>query len=349
MSLETEIRALEAKPLLGPPLLEVTEALARCKRDVQAHTPSHVAARVLMLEARVRCVDPSQDTSTFLSGAELWARAHGLTRTAERLRLMWCTVLAHQNVHAIPPNVLRSTIEYAQEDGELEAEWRIAEASAATGGSLRLLQEALVHLISPERDQERLAVWVQMAAIRHDGGDISGAIEHLKSGLNIADRYKAVSHQEALHAMLSQLYLSQGQAESARPHLIRALNLAVDQNNDLAIVTHSTLLCAMMIGEADWKQASTTASRLATAAVKRENWLALSDAHLTQATCLFESGQVAAAIHLLVQQIFQMADFATHAALNLLKGRLVEMRHIIGGIDFDAHFEAAVAQEKKGS
>jgi tetratricopeptide (TPR) repeat protein len=261
---------------------------------------------------------------------------------------MWCTVVAHQNVHAVPRRVLRSAIEYARADGALESEWRVAEASSTTGDSLRLLREALTHLASPERDQERLAVWLQMAAIRHDGEDISGAIDHLQSGLAIADRHKDARHQEAIHAMLGQLCLSQGQAETARPHLIRALNLAEDQDNHLAVVTHATLLCAMMIGEADWTQASATASRLATSALARENWLAFADAHLTQATCLFENGEVAAAIQLLVGQTFRMANFATHAAVNLIKGRLVEMRHVIGGVDFDAHFEVAITQEKGG-
>ena len=73
--------------------------------------------------------------------------------------------------------------------------------------------------------------------------------------------------------------------------------------------------------------------------------MAVADAHLTRATCLARRGDVQDAIDHLVRENFRMQDYATQAAVNLLKGRLVELRQTAESDDFDRHFEAAIARE----
>ena len=110
-------------------------------------------------------------------------------------------------------------------------------------------------------------------------------------------------------------------------------------------MANATLLSALQVADAQWSRAEATANRLAVAAARRGNWLSLADAHITRSTCMMARGEVPSAIDHLVRESFRMQEFATQAAVNLIKGRLVEMRQMLGGSAFDDHFERAVSRE----
>jgi tetratricopeptide (TPR) repeat protein len=345
MKMNALLDRLETFPMLGRSLHDLTDELRRLKLRVRDDTPAEVAVRVLLLEARVRSIAPASDVVAFLSGAELWARSHGLEAAACQVRLMWCRSVAFQDINALPTDVLHSTVEQAQALGTLEPQWRTTLATAGHPDAQRLLEEAIPLFPSPSCDLERLSAWMQLAAIRHDGGDVEGGLVFLKQALSIADAHDARDHITEINAVMAHLYLAQGQATRAVPHLERALALADDRDDALHVVTNATLLSALQVADAQWSNAEATANRLAVAAARRGNWLSLADAHITRSTCMMARGEVPSAIDHLVRESFRMQEFATQAAVNLIKGRLVEIRQTVGGAAFDSHFEVAVARE----
>ncbi len=340
---ETIVR-LESVPLLGPSLIEFNKELVELKNGVRPDTARDHVGRILILEARARMSELSRDSVLFLSKAELWARTHELERAACRLRLMWCRAVSEQDPESLPTEVLDSSIAQARALGDLEADWRMALAAAGCPDAQTLLEAAITRLPLDAHAFERMRIWLQLAAIRHDGGDVEGAIRFLKEALRIADTHEALDHQADIASMLGQLYLAQGQAHLALAPLSRALRLSDQLGDALAVVTNGTLVAALHVAAGSWQEAQAVAQQLASAAQRRNNWLAVADACIVQATCLVQEGHLSIAVDNIVQECFRMQTHGTSASINLLKGYLVELRQSVDTDAFDTLFQASVAR-----
>jgi hypothetical protein len=118
--------------------------------------------------------------------------------------------------------------------------------------------------------------------------------------------------------------------------------LARADEDDLSTVMLTGLLCPMYLSQEAWSAAEHTADIMLVAGARRANWFAVVDGHITRSTLSLIHGDAAAAISRLVRAAVHLRELVPAAAINLLKGRLAELRHHLGTEAFDTHYRAAM-------
>ena len=104
------------------------------------------------------------------------------------------------------------------------------------------------------------------------------------------------------------------------------------------------LLCPITMQQEAWDAASGLADIMIVAGARRANWYAVVDGHVTQSTLSLIGGDPEAAISRLVRAAVHLRELVPAAAINILKGRLAELRHQLGNETFDAHYREALAR-----
>ena len=147
-----------------------------------------------------------------------------------------------------------------------------------------------------------------------------------------------------INAMLGQLRLVQGMHQHALPHLQEGLKLAQTHQDTLCMVTLTSLISGLELCAEDWEGAAASAHILVEAAKLRHNWMAVADGTITLSTCALMLGDPSRAITEIVQAHSKMQGVAPIAALNLLQGRLAELRHQLGADTVDPLLHSDHAQ-----
>jgi len=318
---------------LGDGWHKVASSLTSIRGELE-HADKHTILRVILLDAGLRIASSIDDPIPFLTSAERWARRQGLTQGALRLRLLWCMEQARIDPDSVPPDVLAESVKQGQQSPELQAEWRLAQATGHSD-NIRLIVEALPHLTSTSHAHLKLQALQDLAEARLDGGDTPSAIHYLIDALALADAHTDLEAGLTLTSMIGQLRMVQGMPEDARPYLRRAMDLAQSENNDLALLTQASLLAGIELQASRWKEAAKAALIQIPAALRRHNWMAVADGSITLSTTALNSDAAADAIGILVRCNRSMTGQAPQGAVNLIRARLVEIRYLLGPEVFD--------------
>ena len=141
-------------------------------------------------------------------------------------------------------------------------------------------------------------------------------------------------------------WIDRGRTEAAIPWLEQALAMFQKREDDLQIVAHASILSAIWLEQNNVEKAASAADVLLVSGARRGNWFAVVDGHITRSTISLISGDRTAAIERLGRAVVRLRELIPAAAINLLKGRLAELRHQLGSDVFDEHYTAAVAAHK---
>jgi len=237
-------------------------------------------------------------------------------------------------------------IEAAQELSILDAEWRLARAAVQPNEGLRLREEALLHLTSHASAHDRLLVHLELAGDRLRGADIAGSLRHLDMAHQIADEHQDPDFICICSSRIGLHYIERGLSVQAIPYLERALALATSEDDDLRIVIVATLLSTLYLQQDNQTAAAHVADLLLVSGARRANWFAVVDGHITRSSLSLMEGDITAAINRLVRAILRLRELVPGAAINILKGRLAELRHELGSAVFDGHYQEAMKANK---
>jgi len=344
MNLQREMERLEALPLLGTNRVKAQELMDSLALRIDPNAQPELALRLLI--RRFEASPTSSTTLAQLSTAESWAARDGFEHERVRMQLLWCTSVGRQFPDAVPRTVLDEAVRAAQSMGTLEAEWRLALATVQPTNASTLRLEALDRLTSPASDSVRITVLLDLAEDKARGSDHGGSLKAIQDAVNLAEQHKDPKAMCESLTRLGYALLNQGKHDLATRHLQRAFELARSEENDLATVITGTPLSAILLERGDMEQAGAIADRLLISGARRANWFAVVNGHITRSAILLASDDPTAAIERLVRAAVHLRELVPAAAINLLKGRLAELRHTIGPAVFDDHYRTAVERHR---
>ena len=193
----------------------------------------------------------------------------------------------------------------------------------------------LTALPSPARDHDRVVVHRALAERWLNGGDRHAAAPHLAAALDLARRYGDAVLTLDLALAAASMRLEAGAAPQGEALLVEAAAMAHEIDDTLAIVVACSALAALRLDREDWAGAAEAAEAELAAAERRHAWLAVADATLTLSTCLLHADEVQGAVHHLVTVGAELRARGSQGGVNLIKGRLGELRAHLGPTVFD--------------
>lgn len=338
------IEEIENTPLLGTDKQRALEFADQLALKIDPNAQPEVALRLLI--RRFQANPDAPQAVAQLATAEAWARSEGLVVQATHIQLLWCRQIALTSPEAVPNSIADAAIELAQQEPSLAASWRLAKAALHPESARFLREEALELLISPAQDKERIEVHLELATAATAGSDFGQATRHLEHAMHIAQTHGDVKYTAICASRMGLQWIGRGRTEAAIPCLEQALTMFQIREDDLQIVAHASILSAIWLEQNVLEKAASTADVLLVAGARRGNWFAVVDGHITRSTISLMSGDPTAAIERLVRAVVRLRELIPAAAINLLKGRLAELRHQLGSDVFDDHYTAAVAAHK---
>jgi tetratricopeptide (TPR) repeat protein len=301
------LAAAASDPGLEAELLEwqAEAALARAEVD---------APRLLAHAAR-RATDPLRRRRLGLLLARAWCRQGRPDRGLDRLE-----ELLERDPGAEDPQ---------------DPDWHLASAETGRGDARYHLSRSLELLGSPERDHDRAWVHLRLGSQLHQGRDRVAAARHFRAALALGRQHHDAVLSHHAGQLLAHLLFEGGQAAEAEPLLRESQREALDLGDDLSLVSTSSLLAALALGRRDWEAAWEHALMEERAALRRQNWLAIADALITQSTCLCAEDKLGEALRLILRGLDDLDGRGADAAANLLRARLMELRMGQGQERFD--------------
>jgi len=242
--------------------------------------------------------------------------------------------------------MLDVAIETAKHMGTLEAEWRMALATVDPERASDLRKEALKLLPSPTADAIRLTVFLDLAGDQAKGANHSGAFDALQSAQALATKHNDPRALCLTESRLAFHLLTQGRSNAAVPHLEEAYRFARSEEDDLSTIVTGSPLAAMYLDSNRNEKAAEVADRLLISGARRANWFAVVDGHMIRSALSLRAGDPTAAIERLVRAAIHLRELVPAAAINLLKGRLAELRFEMGATVFDEHYQTAVQRHQ---
>jgi len=340
MSIEDKIMELENLPLLGPGRIKARELADVLSLQIDPNLNPEFALRVLTCRFLSQAVTAT--TLAQLAAAEAWATSEGFEHVATRIQLIWCAAVGRSHPNAVPREMLDLALVSAKEMGTLEAEWRIALATVDPEHASDLRKEALKLLPSPVADATRLTLYLDLAGDQTRGANQSGAFEALQSARALAAAHNDPRALCLTETRLALHLLTLGRSSEAVPHLEQAYNFARIEEDDLSTIVTGSPLAAMYLELDRDEDAARVADRLLISGARRANWFAVVDGHMIRSALSLRSGDPTAAIERLVRAAIHLRELVPAAAINLLKGRLAELRFGMGPMVFDGHYRAAI-------
>jgi hypothetical protein len=344
MTPESIIEGLESTPLLGNKRIAALTELDALAQRIDPEQHPTIAMRLVL--RRFQATPVTSATLAQLSTAEAWATHDDMLTYRTRIRLIWCTHVGRQFPGAVPTDVLADAVAHAKEMGTLEAEWRLALAVVSPDEASNLRTAALKVLPSPSEDATRIETLLDLADDQFRGSDTVAALHSIEQAVDIATHHNDSDWMCATLLRLGLAHIEQGRNAAAMPHLQHAFNLACAAGNDLNVIMAGTPLAAMHMSSGAHQHAALVADKLLISGARRANWFAVVDAHITHSAILLESGDPTGAISRLVRAAVHLRELVPAAAINLLKGRLAELRHQMGSRTFDEHYKTAVAHSQ---
>ena len=336
----SSLRVLEAMPLLGPSRSTATELADQLAYQINPDTHPEEALRVLI--CRFLAAEASARTLGQLATAEAWATQEDLPHIATRIQLLWFAEIGRAHGDAVDEPLLETALATAVQLGICETESLLARAACQREHRDTHLSAALERMSDPRWAGLAFRAWLDLAAALHAGADSAGAEHALHSALALATKHGDANAEIEVRTRIAVHYINRGLASNAQPHLEQALTLARREEDDLSTVILCSLLCPMYMNQEAWTAASRLSDILLVAGARRANWYAVVDGHVTQSTLSLVHGDPAAAISRLVRAAVHLRELVPAAAINILKGRLAELRHRLGNETFDTHYREAM-------
>ena len=344
MSIQTDIDTLEMLPLLGPSRAEARAMIAKLALRIDPDLHPELALRVLIRRFLSAPVTP--ESSAQLSEAEHWAKSENLTLPGLEIQLIWCAAVGRSHPDAVDQHILQQAVSQAEKLNVFAVERSLALAACDAEHADTHLCLA-ISLMDHQKWAARLKfAWVDLADAKSRGADPSGAFEALHHARELAQHHQDPASLILTHTRIGLLHLEAGQIAKATPHIETAMAVAKAEEDDLTIVLTSTLLCAIYLNRDERQKTGETADGLMIAGARRANWFAVVDGHITRSTLLLLDGDQVGAIQRLVRAAIHLRELVPAAAINLLKGRLAELRYTLGPSVFDRHYAAAMAAQK---
>jgi tetratricopeptide (TPR) repeat protein len=341
MNIDLWIEELEETPLLGAGKTRAMDLADQIANAVDPNKRPEVALRLLI--RRFKAHPEAAQSAAQLATAEAWAKSEGLDQLASHIQLLWCRQVALTSPEAVPRSILDAAIDAVRDDPSMGAVWRLALAAMEPVKARALREEALDLLPRPAEDKEHIEVHLELASAAAAGADQAQAERHLEQAMLIAEEHKDTKYICRCASRLGLQWLSRGRPDVATPWLQRALAMAQSREDDLQIVIHASLLSAIWLEQGELEKATETADVLLVAGARRGNWFAVVDGHINRSTISMLTGHPTEAIERLVRAVVRLRELIPAAAVNLLKGRLAEIRYQMGSESFDQHYSAAVA------
>jgi len=340
MTLVQQIEALEAMPLLGSTREEALEAAHRLTQQIDPEQSPELALRVIIVRFLAQ---PTQANSIAqLATAETWATGEGLKKTATTIQLLWCQAVARVHPDAVRKDVFEQAVVAANQYPELCVEQRLAEAACDVEHTDTHLRAALAAMNEPRFAALKLQAWLDLSSTLDAGADAEGALEALYEALKLCRDFSAHSRQIEVLIRLSSLYMERGLNNKAKAFLEDALSLSKTADDDLNTVVIASILSALYLNLGQADQAAEAADLLLVTGARRGNWFAVVDGHITRSTLLLLEGDLSGAIGRLVRAVTHLRELVPAAAVNLLKGRLAELRSTLGAERFDLYYRDAM-------
>ena len=331
-------------PLLGPNRREALKIVEQLAHEIDPKTNPQLSLRVLTV--RFLALPTSADTLDQLSTAEAWATAENLTDIATKLQLIWCASVARTDPEAVQEDVLHQALNTAEMLPDLEIEYWLAKAACEPDHTDTHLRAALARMNTPRFASQRVQAWLDLSDVLTKGADLLGAKDALEAALALSREFGDHEMQIQILMRLGLHYLERGLAPKAQGLLEDALALSQREQQDLHTVATASVLCAIYLENGHHDSASKTADLLLIAGARRGNWFAVIDGHITHSTVCLEVDDPQGAIEQLVRAAIHLRELVPAAAINLLKGRLAELRFTLGAKDFDSHYQAATAKHR---
>jgi tetratricopeptide (TPR) repeat protein len=345
MNLTTAIEELEALPLLGPEKARAQALATQLSQRVNPDSSPRLALRVLIRRFLAGPSDPAALAQ--LSTAEAWATSEGLTAEATQIQLIWGATVGRSHPEAVNAQMLDEAIANAAQTNAFPVESLLAKATRQSDQADTLLLRAIDLMDHPRWVAQRFCAFLDLASARIRGADAQGGHMALQEALHIANEHSDPEALIVAQTRLGLLHLEQGQTTKAQPHFEAALKTARREEDDLNTVLNSSLLCAIYMNQDDWARAGETADGLLIAGARRANWFAVVDGHITRSTLLLLDGDTVGAISRLVRAAIHLRELVPAAAINVLKGRLAELRFSLGPTEFDRHYQAAMSAQQR--
>ncbi len=340
MTLDEQIQELESMVLLGTEKQEAMDFGDRIALELDPDARPDIALRLLI--RRFMATPNTPNALAQLATAEAWAASEGETTLALKLQLLWCRHVGLTDPDVVPRAVLHEAVQQAKQSNMLPAEWRLALAAVEPDNSLTLREAALPFLTEPGQEHDQLQVHLELANDRLGGSDTPGALRHLLAAYALASKHQDPEHLSVCATRLGLYYIDRGTPSKAKSYLEQALIFARSQDDDLQIVPLATFLSTLYLEIGDTESAANTADLLLVSGARRANWFAVVDGHIIRSSLSLIEGDLTSAIDRLVRAILRLRELVPAAAINLLKGRLAELRHELGAAVFDEHYQNAI-------
>ncbi len=330
---EQVLKVLRARPLLGPDRLAAAGRI-RMVAAVLRELPDDLASADLFRLAGDIALDlgHGEAVDRYLRGASAARRRADHLRERE-LHLRACRAVARMR----GPEAARG---FFQElgtfvDEPCRATHALAAADIFPEQAREHLDTALALLHEPARAHERLMALEDLAEVLLGGNEPDLALKPLQDALKLAEHWDDRGRSGHAHALLATIHLTNGRPERAIAALEKAFAGALEDDDDLLLITHGTVLCGLYLDRERWGDAEPVARRMLAAAERRGNWIAVADASLAWSATFVGRGQPAAAVAVVSRTLLTLRQQHANAAAALLHARLGELRAIMGPDAFD--------------
>lgn len=323
-------------PLLGAGRAQAAQALADLVDADQLDPPLALRRAALLRSAG------SPRASAALSAAARLARRADDARSVVQAEL-WLVRWRLEDAAKTPPGVPDLPPALA-EDAELQADHALALALFDPARARTCWDLALARLPQPARDHDRLGLLERYAATERDGGDRARARQHLRAALALTRSHDARVEGARISLHLGLLLLESGERAQAAEQLQAALDHGAPGSWER--VAAASTLFPLRLEAGPPMAAARTAGLLMEAARARHNFIALADGAMGLSTCRYLQGDLPGAIDELLGTAEACRAAGVEAAVNLIKGRLAELRHEAGPEVFDAALAEAVGRRQ---
>lgn len=191
-------------------------------------------------------------------------------------------------------------------------------------------QKALEALQPGGPSEDLLLAHRGLARLHREGQDRAGQAFHLRAAAEVARHLQRPLEEAELLTILATTESATGHPQKAKRIHSRALECAVQHNDDLLIIINGTVLCGMLMAANQWADAAAIAALIESASKRRQNWIALASARLQRSTCVLVEGRQDQAVQLLLECGEALYKVGAVAALNLIKARLGELQRLLG-------------------
>jgi len=337
---EQVLAMLRGRPLLGPDRV-VAPARIRFVAGVLQELPDDLASTDLLALAGDFALEAGHGEAVdrYLRGADCARRRADFVRE-RAMHLRACRAVARFRGPAAATGFFEEL--GAVEDEPCPIDWLLTLAEMQPEHALTHLTEALDLLDAPHQAHFRLTALEDLAERLVAGSESELALRHLGTALELAQQWDDPGRVGQVHAQMAGIHLVGGRPDLAMAPLQAALDGALSDGDDLLVVAHGTLLCAMSLDRKKWKAAETCARQVLAAAERRGNWLGVADAALAWSSAHVGRQNLGPAVAILARTLLTLRAHGAHAGGALLHARLGELRADHGAEIFDPMLDRVV-------